>query len=299
MKIIYFFLLSVIYINGNCQSTRQKHKKTNHTKTYKSNVAGKTLNNATGDTIVTALPRQTITEKYLNGTSGTDAKTHVAESTTNNSAFAGGVHAAANAGEKFDSATNLNPNSANTNVSTNTASNTNSTLVNDTVFNNNTITTNGVTTNGVTTNSGAVDRSGQAQFGQTNWGNSRSTVGESQWTIPPPVSASFTKEFPAAGNLTWTRNNTDTSIYSARYKSGDAWVTTNYNVSGQRVDMRTEMPLTLLPQPVSAYIGKLPTNLQISTVSKWQVYGKPDVYEIGTRTGKTFYVNSEGTEIKR
>ena len=151
----------------------------------------------------------------------------------------------------------------------------------------------------MTTNSGAVDRSGQAQFGQTNWGNSRSTVGESQWTIPPPVTASFTKEFPSAGNLKWSRNNADTSIYSARYKSGDRWVTTNYSVSGQRLDTRTEVPLTLLPQNVSAYVSKMPSDLTVLTITKWEVLGKSDVYEIQTKTGKKIYVNDDGSEANR
>lgn len=294
MKILYFLILSAIYINGNCQTTRPKHKKTTHTKTYKSNVSRKTLNNEAVNAIPAAQPRQTITEKYLNGPARTNARRDTAKSTSGKSPFAGGVHAAVNAGEKFDSAKIVNPNSVNSNAGTNAVANTNGAPVNDTVFNNNTI-----TGNGLTTTSGAVDRSGQAQFGQTNWGNSRSTIGESQWTIPPPVTASFKKEFPAAGNLTWTRSISDSSVYSAKYRSGDRWVTSNYSISGQRLDMRTEVPLTLLPQTVSNYIAKMPSDMPVITITKWQVLGKPDVYEIQTKPGKTIYVNDDGNEVNR
>ena len=61
--------------------------------------------------------------------------------------------------------------------------------------------------------------------------------------------------------------------------------------------MRTEVPLVSLPQAVNNYISKLPATLQISTVSRWQVLGKADVYEIQTRSGKTIYVYNDGTEV--
>lgn len=285
MKTIYIIIIfSVFCFNGYSQTEKSVNKKVNRAKSFKNNT------NRVGGSVKAAKPRVTATERYLKGTRrNSNADTSSLKKAGNKSPFASGIHAAANAGEKFDTLQQNanNPNTGNVTVTPVAAPN-------DTIFNTNTI-----NNNGATINSGAVDRSGQAQFGQTNWGNSRSTVGESQWTIPPPVAASFNKEFPAAGDLTWTRNNADTSIYSARYKSGDTWVTTNYSVSGQRLDMRTEMPLTLLPRRVSAYVDKLPNNLQVSAISKWQVLGKPDVYEIQTRTGKTIYLNNEGKEVSR
>lgn len=295
MKFIYLFILSAIYINANCQSTRLKHKKANYTKTFKAVTNRKALNNQLYDTTQTIQPRESITERYLKGDSGRSSSSDASHVTAGKSPFATGVHAAANSGEKFDTTNrNVNPNNVNSN-NVNNAANTNTAVANnDTVYNPNTI-----TDNGMTTNSGAVDRSGRTQFGQTNWGNTRSTVGESQWTVPPPIAASFTKEFPSAGNLTWTRSNTDTSIYSARYKSGDRWVTSNYNISGQRLDVRTEVPLTLLPQAVNTYISKMPANSPVLTITKWEVLGKSDVYEIQTKTGKIIYVSDDGTEVNR
>lgn len=283
MKLIYIILLLAFCTNSYSQPKKSLHKKITHSRALKNN------SNQAGSANQIAEPRETATDRYLKGTVNKNENVDTSKNTANKNPFAGGIHAAVNAGEKFDTL-----HSDANNASTQNVTGTIAASSNDTVFNTNT-----VTNNGLTTNSGAVDRSGRAQFGQTNWGNSRSTVGESQWTIPPPVTASFTKEFPTAGNLTWTRNNRDTSIFAARYKSGDTWVTTNYSVAGQRLDMRTEMPLTLLPQPVSVYLAKLPNNLQVSTISKWQVYGKPDVYEIQTRTGKTLYVSDEGTEVHR
>lgn len=286
MKIIYIIIISLaVCIDGFSQTARPAHKKIKAVKSKRS--AGQAVAPA-------ASPRVTITEQYLNGTAGKNqaADTSALKNAGNKSPFAGGIHAAPNAGEKFDTLSSNTNNTNNGDIQPVTAAPV--AASNDTVFNTNTI-----IENGTTTNSGAVDRSGQAQFGQTNWGNTRSTVGESQWTIPPPVTASFSNEFPSAGNLSWTKNNIDTSIYSARYKSGDSWVTANYNSSGQRLDTRTEVPLTLLPATINTYISKLPTTLPVAAITKWQVLGKSDVYEIKTKTGKTIYVSSDGTEVSR
>jgi hypothetical protein len=219
--------------------------------------------------------------------------------TKEKSPFVSGIHAAPNAEKKLD--TN---NRAGTNVNTNrtTTSSTSSTVGvvvpggNDTTFNVNTI----GSTNSVNTNSGAVDRSGQSQFGQTNWGrNERNTIGESQWTVPPPITSSFNKEFPSANSATWIRNNVDTTQYSVRYKTGATWVTSTYNGSGNRLDMRTEIPLVQAPTPVSIYLSKQPSNFKINSISRLQVQGKPDVYELRLSNGKTAYVNNDGMEVKQ
>jgi len=205
-----------------------------------------------------------------------------------NSPFAGGIHPADNAANTFDSVQINNPNAVNNRNATNAVI----AGGNDTTFNVNTI-----NPTGVTTNSGAVDRSGQTQFGQTNWGNSRSTIGESQWTVPPPITASFNKDFPLINNATWSRNNVDTSVYSAKYQSGTSWVISNYNNTGQRLDTKTEIALLQAPRAVSVYLAKQPTNFQPVTIYFLQMQGKPEMYEITTRSGKTIYINNEGMEI--
>lgn len=206
------------------------------------------------------------------------------------SPFAGGIHAAGNASKPFDI-----PAAGNNNRLNRRGNNTISSTVpggNDTTFNINTI-----AQSGVTTTSGAIDRSGQAQFGQTNWGRSRSTVGESQWTVPPPITASFNKELPAQNSATWSRNNVDTTLYSAGYKLGAHWVTTNYNRAGQRLDTRTEYPLIQPPRAVTVFMAKQPPGFDIESIYKVQVRGKPDAYEIRTKSGKTIYLNTEGMRI--
>lgn len=304
MKVLYIILFVAFSLNGYSQTARSAHSKINKTRTSKNNNKVKLSYNRISDTAAVVKPRETVTEQYLKGTldKNTHADTSASKSTAAKSPFVGGIHAAPGATTKLDTANRnvYNINNVNNVNNANNADNVNSPNVtavpvaapNDTTFNVNT-----VTDNGELTNSGAVDRSGNAQFGQSNWGNSRSTVGESEWTVPPPITASFVKEFPTAANTTWSRNNKDTTIYSARYKAGDAWVTSNYSASGQRLDMRTEVPLVLLPQPVSNYVSKMPSNLQVTGITRWQVLGKADVYEIRTRAGKTIYVNNEGAEV--
>lgn len=204
------------------------------------------------------------------------------------SPFVGGIQAAPNAHRSFDTLVTNGP----------ASSTTVGTVIpggNNTNFNANTI----PPVEGVTTASGAVDRSGQAQFGQANWGRSeRNTVGESQWTIPPPITASFNREFPAANNATWVRNQVDTNRYSVRHNAGASWVTSTYDASGTRIEMRTDIPLIQPPAAVSAFIAKQPSTFRVASISRVQVQGRPEVYELRLANGQSAYVNNEGMEVK-
>jgi hypothetical protein len=207
------------------------------------------------------------------------------------SPFVGGIQAAPNA----DKALNKSANSSRTTRSSN--NNTNSVGVNVAGGNDTTFNVNTVNQGGVTTNSGAVDRSGQSQFGQTNWGrNNRNTVGESQWTVPPPITSSFNKQYPGANSVEWQRNNADTTQFTARYNFGGTWVTTTYNNGGEKLETRTEIPLVQAPRPVSVYLAKQPSNFTITSIYRLQLHGKPQVYEVKTSAGKTIYINDDGME---
>ncbi|MCW3082491.1 hypothetical protein [Segetibacter sp.] len=286
MKIVLIIWLTAVYTNTFSQA-KTKVSKTTHRSAIPE-AAGTTNagKSEAAESSQNASPRQTATERYLNGLVRNGGDTTSAKGAAATSPFAGGVHAAENATKTFDTVPNAN-NANSQRASTTVAGG------NDTTFNVNTMVSQG----GVTTNSGAVDRSGQAQFGQTNWGNSRSTVGESQWTIPPPITASFNRDFPASNAATWTRNNVDTTIYSARYKTGARWVITSYNSSGQRLDMRTEFPLMQPPRPVSVYMAKQPQAFKAATIYRLQIQGKPDMYEIETANGKRIYINNDGMEV--
>jgi hypothetical protein len=281
MRLFYLIVLFIISEPAFTQSTRSartsgKAKSSTHSKRHPA-----PAQNAKSSTNVK--PRQTITEKYLKGPQTPGSRS------SDTTPFVGGIHASPTAGEKFDSARldpDLNGNPREVSVKPIAAPN-------DTVFNENS----GSPT-GVLSNSGAEDRSGNAQFGQTNWGNSRGTVGESQWTVPPPVTASFAKEFPTVNSVNWSRNE-DTSVYSVRYRTGESWVTSNYSSAGKKLDVRMEVPLFNVPTGVRNYISKLPNNLQVTTITRWQVVNRPDVYEINTRVGKVFHVNTDGQEVGR
>jgi len=282
-----------ICLQVNSQVTRRTATKTSATKVTRKNTPNKTTpGKAAGQRSAqsntpSVKTRQTITESRLNGPDGVNASTRPAKTTTKESPFVNGVHPAENADRSLDTVA-ANSNSVNLNSQDNVII----ASANDTTFNANT-----KSQNGVNTTSGAVDRSGQSQFGQTNWGrDTRNTVGESQWTIPPPVTSTFNKEFPTANSATWSRNNADTSIYSARYRSGANWVTSSYNSSGERLGTRFEIPLVQAPRAVSVYLAKQPSTIRIASISRLQIQGKPEVYEIKTANGKTVYVNNDGME---
>ena len=294
MKAPIIILLVSVCISSFAQTKRQASRANQNRTRQNTTLNIRAGSGGSADSSQTLQPRQTATDRYLNGPTRNGRSAAATEAPTSkgvSSPFVGGVHAAENAAKTFDTTiVGTNGNNA-----SNQTTNTTIRGGNDTTFNVNTTISQG----GVTTNSGAVDRSGQAQFGQTNWGNSRSTVGESQWTIPPPITASFNKDFPVANNAIWTRNNVDTTIYSARYRSGTQWVVTNYNSAGQRLDLRTEFPLIQPPRPVSVYMAKQPAGFRAATIYKLQVQGRPDLYEIETAEGKRIYINNDGMEVNQ
>ncbi len=288
-------ILFCVQVNSQVSRRTTTRTKTSTSKAVRTSTSNQTIS---GKTSTDQSPQpntpqpnatQTITERRLNGPSGTNTDGSPGKTITKESPFVNGVHPAENANQSFDTVT-----SGSNNINSNTQSAVKVAGGNDTTFNVNT-----TSQNGVNTNSGAVDRSGQSQFGQTNWGrNTRNTVGESQWTIPPPITSSFNKEFPTANSATWSRNNVDTTIYSARYKSGENWVTSRYNAAGERMDTRFEIPLVQAPRPVSVYLAKQPSNIRLTSISRLQIQGRPEVYEIKTANGKTIYINNDGIETE-
>jgi hypothetical protein len=279
---------AVVFICVSCYSQQSANSKSKTKSTNQTNKS-KTVSKPTDSQ---AVP---ITQKAAATTNTKQREGDKASGASGNSSakspFVGGIHAAPNADKTLNKASN---NTANGNGST--ANNTNHGVTvpggNDTTFNVNTI-----NQGGVTTNSGAVDKSGQSQFGQTNWArNNRNTVGESQWTVPPPITASFNKQYPGANSIEWQRNNVDTTQFIARYNFGGTWVSTTYNNGGEKLSTRTEIPLVQAPRPVSVYLAKQPSTFTITEISRLQLQGKPQVYEIKTSTGKTIYVNDDGME---
>jgi hypothetical protein len=156
-------------------------------------------------------------------------------------------------------------------------------------------------------NSGQVNALNQNQMAPPpqNWGNNqsadnkwgRNTIGESQWTPTSTIASSFTRDFPNVSGATWIRDVRDTTIYSARYRTGDYWTTSTYNTSGSRIDTRTELPLTNLPRPVSLYSDKQrANNLQLEQITKIERTAKSIIYEVRLNSGRVVYINSDGVE---
>jgi hypothetical protein len=45
------------------------------------------------------------------------------------------------------------------------------------------------------------------------------------------------------------------------------------------------------------FIAKQPKNFHVTSIYRVQVQGKPEIYELQTKTGKTVYVNNDGMEV--
>jgi hypothetical protein len=64
------------------------------------------------------------------------------------------------------------------------------------------------------------------------------------------------------------------------------------------MDTRFEIPLVQAPRPVSVYLAKQPSNIRLTSISRLQIQGRPEVYEIKTANGKTIYINNDGIETE-
>jgi hypothetical protein len=132
--------------------------------------------------------------------------------------------------------------------------------------------------------------------GESQWGINQ--VGENQWTPPNNVITGFTRDFPAIRGATWTRDN-NLNMYFARYRSGDLWASTTYNLNGMLVDTRTELPLTgQLPEALTSFRGRQGALVDFSRISRVDRPGRETVYEVRLSTGKITFVNNRGEEVQ-
>lgn len=293
MKILFYILIIFISNSSYSQGKKTPAKRAKPFKagfeTVVTNHTGDGPAVSTSNTTPVIPARQTVTEQRLNGETKAKPAGSAAEDkggVSSRSPFVGGIYPKTNADKTFDTS-GANVNNTMNIVFTNTTGNSTDTIGNINTLNQ----------GPVTTTSGTVDRSGQAQFGQTNWGESRRVVGESQWTVPPPVTTAFNKEFPLVTNATWARNNLDSTIYSARYRSGNYWITANYNPIGERLETITEIPYAEAPLPIRNLYSTRFNGIEIVTINRIQVMGKRDMYELKTRNGRTIYLNNEGAEV--
>jgi hypothetical protein len=131
--------------------------------------------------------------------------------------------------------------------------------------------------------------------GESQWGTNQ--VGENQWTPPNNIISGFTRDFPAIRGAAWTRDNA-MNTFSARFKSGDLWASSTYNVSGVQVETRTELPLAgTLPEPVSAFKTRQNALVDLNRISRVERPGRETLYEVRLSTGRVAYINARGEEV--
>ncbi len=59
-----------------------------------------------------------------------------------------------------------------------------------------------------------------------------------------------------------------------------------------------EIPLTQATGPVSVFLSKQPSNFIVTSISKIQIQGKAEVYEIKAGNGKIIYINNDGIQTE-
>lgn len=127
------------------------------------------------------------------------------------------------------------------------------------------------------------------------WG--RNTLGESQWTPSPSISAGFSKDYPEVTDITWMRDARDTSNFSVRYRNGNWWSVSTYSGAGARLDTRTQLDFDDLPRPVSFFIERHFVNTHPQKVVRVERPYKIDFYELRFSAGRVVYIDGDGREI--
>jgi hypothetical protein len=88
------------------------------------------------------------------------------------------------------------------------------------------------------------------------------------------------------------------NTFSARYRTGDLWTSSTYNMNGIQVETRTEMPLVgTLPEPVNSFKSRHSALVDFNRISRVDRPGKETLYEVRLSTGRVAYINARGEEV--
>lgn len=115
--------------------------------------------------------------------------------------------------------------------------------------------------------------------------------------VPAKVQAAFTRDYGNVSNVTWRKNRGNwTATYNGGLFGGATSIAT-YHANGARMDTRTSVPLTQIPQPVTIWQQRNPS-LQIGRIVRIDLPGQQEVYQV-TPSGSAnlVYLNRSGTVI--
>jgi hypothetical protein len=114
--------------------------------------------------------------------------------------------------------------------------------------------------------------------------------------VPSKVQAAFARDYGNASGVTWSKSRGNwTASYNGGLFGGATSIAT-YHANGRRMDTRTSVPLTQIPQPVTIWQQRSPS-INIGRIIRIDLPGQQEVYQVTPTGGNVVYLNRTGTVI--
>ncbi|MVM33671.1 hypothetical protein GO755_26770 [Spirosoma sp. HMF4905] len=118
--------------------------------------------------------------------------------------------------------------------------------------------------------------------------------------VPAVVKSSFTKMFPNAKSVKWSKESA--TEFEAEFKNGSLTQAANFDASGSWVVTETEIKKADLPGPVAKAIAKDFAGYKTGESEKVEKPNKPMYFEVKVEKGEVGYVleiSPEGKILKK
>jgi uncharacterized membrane protein YkoI len=117
--------------------------------------------------------------------------------------------------------------------------------------------------------------------------------------VPSPVKDSFTKRFPNAKDVSWSKENA--TEFEAEFKTNDREQSANFDQTGKWVETETEIKTKDLPAAVQAALAKEFSGYKVEE-AELNESSNSTLYEVEIEKGKSAYevqFSADGKVIKK
>lgn len=122
---------------------------------------------------------------------------------------------------------------------------------------------------------------------------------EKQVKVPEAVKAAFTKKFPLAKNVEWSKENE--KEFEAEFKLGSTQQSANFDTTGKWLETENEINVSQLPANVAKAVAAKYPGYKIEEAEKTEKPGNVFIYEVTVEKGKKSYevqLSPEGKIVK-